>query len=58
LGGGEGGTVVCVEGGGGEGKACDTGDTTGLGETELIGDKGQATCLKEEDKDNEVFFTP
>lgn len=42
LGGGEGGAVVCAEGGGGEGRALETGDTVGLGETELIGERGQA----------------
>ncbi len=43
LGGGEGGAVVWAEGGGGEGRALETGDTVGLGETEFIGERGQAT---------------
>lgn len=43
FGGGEGGAVVCVEGGGGEGRAWETGETVGLGDTDGIGERGQAT---------------
>ncbi len=50
LGGGEGGAVVCVEGGGGEGRALEKGDTVGLGETELIGERGQAVWGEGESK--------
>lgn len=55
MGGGEGGPIVCVEGGGGEGCAavsvddgggeggrCNTGDLVGLGERDFTGDRGQA----------------
>ncbi len=47
FGGGDGGAVVCVEGGGGEGGAYDeSGDTTGLGVKDSIGDRGQAVCTR------------